>query len=321
MVLKGLFSNHEKTLTIYQAFKGFEKQLIAEIGSPQEQIGDLMIYKHKMRKALWAKNIWGNTKIIAIDSISDGARKLRSLGKIWIPYHHKYVRRGTLIQEKLKTIPLKRLNFLDDIPETALNHWTLLGEHTILASINCSSSRPYGDWEFNEDKTNPPSRAYLKLWELFTRFGFTPNKKEVCLELGAAPGGWTWVLSALSKKVITFDRAALDPKIEKLPNVTHHIHDAFSAIPANYPEVDWVFSDLICAPEKLYHWLTPWLEDNKKRKFCLTVKLKDDAEGQKWIEKFRAIPHGRVLHLYHNKHEVTFIKGDKDFFGKLRVNS
>ena len=132
------------------------------------------------------------------------------------------------------------------------------------------------------------------------------SKKDVCLEIGAAPGGWTWVLSPLCKKVITFDRAPLAKEIESRANVDHHIRDAFSVTPEQYPEVDWVFSDLICEPEKLYNWLQPWLEDKRKRKFCLTIKLKGE-ENQEWIDKFRAIPGASVLHLYHNKHELTFV--------------
>ena len=295
-----------KKLTIYQPFLGFEKQLIDEIGAPKEQLGHLFLYSQKPKKPLWAKNIWQDAEIIPIDSIGDGAKKLRALGKLWVPYHHNHVRRATLIQEKLAKVSLKRLNFLEAIPKTPLGHWTLLDKDHILASANCSSKRPHGDWEFNEDKVNPPSRAYLKLWDLFTRLNISPNQKETCLELGASPGGWTWVLAPLSKKVITFDRAPLADEIAKKFNVNHHIKDAFSVVPEDYPEVDWVFSDLICTPEKLYNWLQPWLKDKKKRKFCLTVKLKGEG-NQEWIDKFSAIPESKVMHLYHNKHELTFV--------------
>ena len=295
-----------KIVTVYEPFKGFEKQLIDEIGSPQKRIGDLLIYDHKGEGALWAKNTWKNTAVIPVESIGDAARKLRALGKLWLPYYQKYIRRATLIQEKLSTIPLKRIGFLDSVPSTPLGHWTLWNENCLLASVECSSARPHGDWEFKEDKTNPPSRAYLKLWELFTRLQFSPKKEDTCLELGAAPGGWTWVLSPLCKKVITFDRAPLAKEIENKANVEHHIGDAFSITPDQYPEVDWIFSDLICTPEKLYNWLQPWLKDKKKRKFCLTIKLKGEG-NEEWINKFRKIPKSHVLHLYHNKHELTFV--------------
>ena len=52
-----------------------------------------------------------------------------------------------------------------------------------------------GEYEFQEDKTSPPSRAYLKLWELFTRLGHWPRSGERVLDLGASPGGWTFVLA------------------------------------------------------------------------------------------------------------------------------
>jgi 23S rRNA (cytidine2498-2'-O)-methyltransferase len=302
-----LHNLRNKKLSIYHPFKGFKKQLIEELGKPTEQFGDLLIYKHKAKTAIWAQNIWKDAEIIPIDSIGDAARKLRALGKIWVPYLHENVRRMTLVQEKLIKIPSKRLNFLEEIPQTPLGHWALLDRDHILASTNCSSPRPHGDWEFNEDKLTPPSRAYLKLWDLFTRMQFHPSKKETCLELGASPGGWTWVLAKFAKQVITYDRAPLADNIAKQKNVTHHIRDAFSVTPETHPDIDWVFSDLICTPEKLYNWVQPWLEDKKQRKFCLTIKLKGEG-NREWIDKFKSIPGAQVIHLYHNKHELTFFK-------------
>lgn len=295
-----------KKLTVYHPFHSFEKQLIEELSKPTERFGDLLIYKNQNKKALWAKNIWKDAEIIKIDSIGDAARKLRSLGKVWVPYFHDNIRRATLIQEKLNKVPSKRLNFLEKVPKTPLAHWTLVDRDHILMSANCSSFRANGDWEFNEDKLNPPSRAYLKLWDLFTRMQFHPSKQETCLELGASPGGWTWVLSKLAGKVITYDRAPLADNIAKQKNIKHHIGDAFLVTPETHPEVDWVFSDLICTPEKLYNWLLPWLKDTKPRKFCLTIKLKGDGNTE-WIQKFQSLPEAQVIHLYHNKHELTFL--------------
>jgi hypothetical protein len=40
----------------------------------------------------------------------------------------------------------------------------------------------------------PPSRAYLKLWEVFSRLGVTPKKDDLCLDLGPSPRGWSWEL-------------------------------------------------------------------------------------------------------------------------------
>ena len=173
-----LLKDKNKKFTVCQPFYGFEKQLVADLGKPLEIFGKLYIYPQRVSETLWAQNIWFNAEIIPIESIGDGARKLKALNKLWVAYHHLNVRRGTLIQEKLQRVPQKRLNFLDKVPENSLGHWTLLDKDYILASVDCSSPRPHGEWEFNEDKTNPPSRAYLKLWDFFTRFHQYPNKKK-----------------------------------------------------------------------------------------------------------------------------------------------
>ncbi len=91
------------------------------------------------------------------------------------------------------------------------------------------SPRPNGEWNFNEDKINPPSRAYLKLWEFFTRFQIFPDKNDICLDLGACPGGWTWVLSGLAKQVIAYDKSPLDARVMALPNVVFHAEDALKS--------------------------------------------------------------------------------------------
>ena len=291
--------------TAYLSTPGLESQLVAELSGPLTQHGRLFLSPLEPQQAYWAANIWKEVEQIPIQSIGNGAKELKKRASLWVPYYESHIRRAKLIQSKLPRAPLKRLNFLQKIPETPLGSWTLLSENLILASSSCSSPRPNGEWEFNENKDEPPSRAYLKLWEFFTRFGVIPNSSQTCLEIGAAPGGWTWVLSDLCQKVITYDRADLDQKIVELSNVQHIRGDAFKVTPQTHPEVDWVFSDVICTPERLYNWLQPWLSDDKPRNFCTTIKLKGD-DYQVWLEKFTKIPNHRLVHLYHNKHELTF---------------
>ncbi len=71
-----------------------------------------------------------------------------------------------------------------------------------------------------EDHIGPPSRAYLKLWEALVRFGRWPAPGDRCLDLGASPGGWTWVLAKLGANVTAVDKAPLAPAVAAMPGVT-----------------------------------------------------------------------------------------------------
>ena len=69
-------------------------------------------------------------------------------------------------------------------------------------AARCASPFPHGEVGFVEDKAIPPNRAYLKLWEAFTLLGRHPGAGERCLDMGASPGGWTWVLQSLGAQVL-----------------------------------------------------------------------------------------------------------------------
>ena len=87
----------------------------------------------------------------------------------------------------------------------------MLAPDTILASARCSSPFVNGEVTFVEDRSGPPNRAYLKLWEALTLIGETPKPGQLCLDLGSSPGGWTWVMQGTGANVISVDKAPLDP--------------------------------------------------------------------------------------------------------------
>ena len=89
-----------------------------------------------------------------------------------------------------------------------------------------------GEYEFEEDKRSPPSRAYLKLWELFTRLGYWPQAGDRVLDLGCSPGGWTWVLATqLGAMVVAVDRSPLARNLMEHRNVEFLKGDAFTLTP------------------------------------------------------------------------------------------
>jgi 23S rRNA (cytidine2498-2'-O)-methyltransferase len=188
-----------------------------------------------------------------------------------------------------------------------LGSWTLLDRDTILASPSCSSPFPNGEARFVEDRMAPPSRAYLKLWELFTVLGVAPGAGERCLDLGSSPGGWTWVLAQLGAEVISVDKARLDPRVAALPGVTWHQESAFALDPTQFSGIDWLFSDVICYPRRLLSLVERWIVSGTCKRFVCTMKFQGPTDHET-ARSFAAIPGSRLLHLHHNKHELTWIR-------------
>ncbi|MBX9923339.1 MAG: SAM-dependent methyltransferase [Rhabdochlamydiaceae bacterium] len=292
--------------TGYLSPPDLQQQLKRELKNIICEYDRLIIAEGPPQTAHWAQNIWFDPQVISFTSISEAAKKLKEMQKLWSFYPYKNIRRGTLISEKLPYFSAKPIIFPSSIPKAPLGSWTLLDPNTLLASPLCSSSFAQGEVHFQESKV-PPSRAYLKLWEALTRIGVIPKPDDVCLEVGASPGSWTWVLQQLGSKVIAVDRALLDPSVSSLPNVTCLKKDAFSLKPMDFPKLDWIFSDLICYPEKLLAWLNQWLEINAKINFVCTLKFQGEGDRD-IIKEFEKIAGSHIVHLFHNKHELTWFK-------------
>lgn len=87
-------------------------------------------------------------------------------------------------------------------------------------------------------------------------------------------------------------------------------HDAFTLTPdyieKNFGKLDWLFSDVICYPERLLEWILMWIDSGKVRNIICTIKMQGEIDW-KLIEEFAAIPDSRIVHLNYNKHELTII--------------
>jgi 23S rRNA (cytidine2498-2'-O)-methyltransferase len=194
-------------------------------------------------------------------------------------------------------------------PSAPLGSWTLLSPDRLLAAPRCSSPFANGEVVFVEDKIGPPNRAYLKLWEALVRLGRWPGPGERCLDLGASPGGWTWVLARLGAAVVAVDKAPLDPKVAAMSGVSWRGESAFALAPESVGAVDWLFSDIVCYPKRLLTLVEKWLAAGTVRRFVCTVKFQGATDFAA-MARFAAIPGSRLLHLHHNKHELTWICPD-----------
>jgi 23S rRNA (cytidine2498-2'-O)-methyltransferase len=293
--------------TGYLAAEGYLEPLLEELGQPTAMHGRLVMQEGPQHPTAWAQNIWLEPHLIRFSSIKQGATALRAMGRNWAHYGFSAHRRATLIQKLLPHVSAKPLVFPALPPLAPLGSWTLLDETTMLASPLCSSPFRHGEANFVEDKQTPPNRAYLKLWEAFSIIRRRPSPGERCLDLGACPGGWTWVMQECGAQVIAVDKAPLDPAIAALPGVSFLGQSAFSLRPTDIGPVDWLCSDVICYPERLYRLVMQWLEHGLARRFVCTLKFQG-ATDHATARAFAAIPGARLMHLHHNKHELTWIK-------------
>lgn len=254
----------------------------------------------------WAQNVWERPFVFEFDSISDAAKQLSAIQRNWWAYSHKLHRRTRLIQEALPSISPKPRVFPFSVPASPMGGFMLLDEHRLIASAECSSPFPGGDLVFAENKDDPPSTAYLKLWEAMTRLGKTPDAGQLCMDVGACPGGWSWVMLQAGASVIALDRSPLDPRIMKNPRLDYRGGNAFAVKHSDVERLDWLCSDIIAYPDKLYEWLQPWLDSGKVGQFVVTLKMQGEPDW-KSIDAFAAIPDSLVYHGSYNKHELTWL--------------
>ncbi|MGC2414764.1 MAG: SAM-dependent methyltransferase [Stellaceae bacterium] len=278
-----------------------------EIGEVEFACERLLVAAGAPRAAAWAQNIWLDPQQIPIASIGEAARKLRAIQRNWAPYAPRLHRRAMLIEARLPVVSAKPLVFGTPAPTAPLGSWTLLDTNTILASPHCTSPFPNGEARFVPDRSGPPNRAYLKLWEALTLIGRYPGPGETCLDLGSSPGGWSWVLARLGARVISVDKAPLAPEVALLPGIEQRRDSAFALDPASLGPVDWLFSDIACYPARLLALVERWLAAGTCRRFVCTIKFQGETDHG-IAARFAAIPGSTLRHLFHNKHELTWIK-------------
>lgn len=290
----------------YLAAEGFEPVLAEELERRGVTVSDwhrrLALSPDPPITPTWALDVWTGPREIAIASVKDAADALRAIQRNWSSYQVAHFRRAALIADRLPPVKAPALVFPEPAPKAHLGAWTLLAPDRLLASPAKTSPFVNGECRFVEDRIGPPSRAYLKLWEACTRLGWYPRPGETCLDLGASPGGWTWVLAELGASVTAIDKAPLDLAIAARANVTTRQESAFALVPE---KVDWLFSDVIAYPDRLLALIRRWIEADAPGRIVCTIKFQG-ATDHAAAEALAAIPGSRLLHLFHNRHELTF---------------
>ncbi len=290
----------------YLAAEGFEAVLAEELALAGIAVdawhGRLALSPDPPAPSAWALDIWTDAREIAVASVKSASDALRAIQRNWACYAADHHRRAALITDRLPPVKARKLVFPELPPSGHLGGWTLLAPDRLLASPTKTSPFVNGECHFEEDRFGPPSRAYLKLWEACTRIGAWPVPGETCLDLGASPGGWTWAAATLGANVTAIDKAPLDPRVAAMPGVTWREGSAFALEPE---PVDWLLSDIIAYPDRLLALARRWIAAGAAKRIVCTIKLQGETDHAA-VGEFARIEGGRVMHLFHNKHELTF---------------
>jgi 23S rRNA (cytidine2498-2'-O)-methyltransferase len=163
-----------------------------------------------------------------------------------------------------------------------------------------------------------PSRSTLKLAEAFVTF-LGDREPELlragmrAVDLGAAPGGWTWQLARRGLRVIAVDNGPLKGEVLDDPLVTHLRADGLSYLPKR--SVDWMVCDIVEQPSRIAALVARWIGEGHARHAIFNLKLpmkKRYDEVRRCEAIIRdALAKARVKHtlalrqLYHDRKEVT----------------
>jgi 23S rRNA (cytidine2498-2'-O)-methyltransferase len=193
----------------------------------------------------------------------------------------------------------------------------LAGDHALLALADPRDSAP---WPLGIPRLkllpDAPSRSALKLEEAFLAL-LTADERDRLLrpgmtaaDLGAAPGGWTWVLARLHLRVTSVDNGPLRQHVLDTGLVEHLRADGFHWHPAK--PLDWMVCDMVEQPVKVAARMAQWFREGWCRHAVFNLKLpmkKRWQEARLCLDLFAAQA-GRPLQvrakqLYHDREEIT----------------
>lgn len=164
-----------------------------------------------------------------------------------------------------------------------------------------------------------PSRSTLKLEEALLTF-LDERERERWLrpglsavDLGAAPGGWTWQLTRRGLKVTAVDNGPMQAELMAGGLVLHKREDGFRFRPQR--TVDWLLCDMVEQPQRIAALAADWLARGDCQRTIFNLKLPMKRRHESLRECLTLIRqrldaagldyHLACKQLYHDREEVT----------------
>ena len=215
---------------------------------------------------------------------------------------------------------LRKAGLLTDKPNAKLPrlHITFVdGTHAFVSVADTRDSAP---WPLGIPRLKllpeAPSRSALKLEEaLMTLLDADERERLVkagmkAADLGAAPGGWTWVLTRQHMKVSSIDNGPLRQHVLDTGLVEHLRADGFHWQPEQ--PLDWMVCDMVEQPRKVAERMATWLREGwcKHAIFNLKLPMKKRWDETALCLELFAQQAGKPLlirakQLYHDREEIT----------------
>ncbi|HVJ36509.1 MAG TPA: 23S rRNA (cytidine(2498)-2'-O)-methyltransferase RlmM [Stenotrophomonas sp.] len=236
---------------------------------------------------------------------SDAAKPLAGLARSFGNALRPALRKAGLLTDKPQPrLPRLHLCFLD-------------GDHLLLASAEPTDSAP---WPLGIPRLkllpDAPSRSALKLEEALMTL-LTPEERQRLVQpgmraadLGAAPGGWTWVLTREHLHVTSVDNGPLREHVLDTGLVEHLRADGFHWRPEK--SLDWMVCDMVEQPRRVAERMGEWFAQGWCRHAIFNLKLpmkKRWDETRLCLAQFQDRAERPLLirakQLYHDREEIT----------------
>jgi 23S rRNA (cytidine2498-2'-O)-methyltransferase len=241
---------------------------------------------------------------------SDEARQLAGLARAFGNALRPALRKRGLLTEK------------EDPRLPRLHVCLLAGDELLLGSsaVNDSSPWPMGVPRLRQS-SEAPSRSALKLEEAFLTLLSDAERERLiqpgmrATDLGASPGGWSWVLAKRNFRVVSVDNGPMAESVLETGLVEHVRADGFTWKPVKAQ--DWMVCDMVESPRKVAARMAEWFAYGWCKHAVFNLKLpmkKRWEETRQCLQAFEAQA-GRPLvvrarQLYHDREEVTVFATD-----------
>ncbi|WP_442770699.1 23S rRNA (cytidine(2498)-2'-O)-methyltransferase RlmM [Zoogloea ramigera] len=164
-----------------------------------------------------------------------------------------------------------------------------------------------------------PSRSTLKLAEAILTL-LSPDEQKSSLrpglaavDLGAAPGGWSWQLVSRGLRVTAIDNGPIAASVLATGLIKHLRTDGLTWRPKK--AVEWMVCDMVEQPSRIAPVMADWLATGRCRRSIFNLKLPMKKRHEE-VERCRNLIDQRmraaglkyvlrIKHLYHDREEVT----------------